>query len=73
MAERVTSYLSIRMVSELLQVSRTEVYRLVSKGYLKQVHIAERPAIIEESVEKYIVLREQIRHLEKQMRTPLRK
>lgn len=59
---------SIRMTSEQLGISRTEVYRLISKGLIEEVYVADKRMLTKESVDKYITLRDQIRRIEKEMK-----
>lgn len=58
---------SIRMTAEYLGISRTEVYRLISKGLIEEIFVADKRMLTRDSVDKYITLRDQIRRIEKQM------
>lgn len=62
------SVISINKASRELNISRTQVYRLVERGILIEVSIGDRKMIDIFSIKRYKELREKIREIEKSMK-----
>ena len=61
--------ITIQIAAKILGVSRTEVYRLLDAGYVKE-HTTEKgkKMVEKKSVEYYLYLKDQIRYLEEQIK-----
>lgn len=60
--------LSVRATAKLLKTSRTEVYRIINAGYIKEIMVSEKKMITRASVEYYKSLKDQIKEIEAQIK-----